>query len=375
MERMRRYGRIAVPILIAGIALLAGVGLIWRTAEAARIPAGAQRALAGSGGVTAQTFVKLSAADTIVASTAVTDSVVGVCELTASANANTMYAPVGSITTVTSGELIAVGDLLTSGTGGKAFVLDTDDTSTQRICAVALSAASGADEDTTVLVVAGTAEQRLALGGAVSVTGANTFTTGTGAVTLAGNTTVSGSKTLTTGSGAVQVNGDANVAAGKDISLAAGAGYIELNGTTSGGIKIDPIDAGTAATTIANQNTSASTVSLPWATCHLPGLAPTATTSDADSLVIPVTHGVVAKTTGADAEALTLANGKPGQILIIYLATDGNGDGTLTPATKTGWSTIVFADAGDRAVLWYVNDTIGWVIVGLSGVAAPPAST
>jgi len=161
MERMRRYGRIAVPILIAGIALLAGVGLIWRTAEAARIPAGAQRALAGSGGVTAKTFVKLSAADTIVASTAVTDSVVGVCELTASANANTMYAPVGSITTVTSGELIAVGNLLTSGTGGKAFVLDTDDTSTQRVCAVAMTAASGADEDTTVLIVAGTAEQRI----------------------------------------------------------------------------------------------------------------------------------------------------------------------------------------------------------------------
>jgi hypothetical protein len=99
------------------------------------------------------------------------------------------------------------------------------------------------------------------------------------------------------------------------------------------------------------------------------------TTSAADSLAIPVTHGYVAKTTGADAEALTLADGVPGQVLVINLTTDGGGDGTLTPATATGFATIVFADAGDQAVLLYVNDTIGWVILGLSGVAAPPAIT
>lgn len=95
----------------------------------------------------------------------------------------------------------------------------------------------------------------------------------------------------------------------------------------------------------------------------------------ADVLAIPVTHPIVNKTTGADAEALTLADGLPGQGLIIYLGTDGGGSGTLTPATATGWATIVFADAGDRAVLLYVDDTIGWVIIGLSGVAAPPVTT
>jgi len=100
-----------------------------------------------------------------------------------------------------------------------------------------------------------------------------------------------------------------------------------------------------------------------------------ATTSAADSLAIPVTHGVVAKTTGGDAEALTLANGEPGQLLMIYLAVDGNGDGTLTPTTKSGFATIVFADAGDQVVLLYVDDTVGWVIVGAAGVAAPPAIT
>lgn len=99
------------------------------------------------------------------------------------------------------------------------------------------------------------------------------------------------------------------------------------------------------------------------------------TTSAADSLAIPVTHRYVAKTTGADAEALTLADGKEGQELTISLVTDGGGDGTLTPTTKSGFATIVFADAGDTATLKFIDSTVGWVIVGLAGVSAPPAFT
>lgn len=96
---------------------------------------------------------------------------------------------------------------------------------------------------------------------------------------------------------------------------------------------------------------------------------------EADDLVIPVTHAHVAKTTGSDAEALTLANGKPGQILSIHLIADGNGDGTLTPATATGWSTIVFADVKDQAILFYVDDNAGWRIWSLTGTGGPPAHT
>ena len=95
----------------------------------------------------------------------------------------------------------------------------------------------------------------------------------------------------------------------------------------------------------------------------------------ADDLVIPVTHAYVAKTTGDNAEALTLANGKPNQILVIHLTTDGGGDGTLTPVTATGWSTIVFADALDQAVLFYVDDNAGWRIWSLTGAAGPPVHT
>lgn len=97
--------------------------------------------------------------------------------------------------------------------------------------------------------------------------------------------------------------------------------------------------------------------------------------SAADSLAIPVTHPIVNKTTGGDAEALTLADGTPGQVLHIILETDGGGDGTLTPATATGWATIVFADAGDKATLMYVDDTIGWILLGAVGKSAPPVTT
>jgi len=99
------------------------------------------------------------------------------------------------------------------------------------------------------------------------------------------------------------------------------------------------------------------------------------TTSAADELAIPVTHSYVAKTTGGDAEALTLADGQPGQVLVICLVTDGGGDGTLTPTTKSGFATIVFADVGDTAALLFTNATTGWVILGTAGVAAPPVIT
>ncbi len=95
----------------------------------------------------------------------------------------------------------------------------------------------------------------------------------------------------------------------------------------------------------------------------------------ADVLAIPITNGVVNKTTGADAEALTLANGEHGQLLKIILDVDGGGVGTLTPTTKTGFVTIVFADAKDQVTLLYMDATLGWVIQEASGLAAPPVIT
>jgi len=88
------------------------------------------------------------------------------------------------------------------------------------------------------------------------------------------------------------------------------------------------------------------------------------------TLAIPVTHAIVLKTTGG-AEALTLANGTPGQILQIVLVAQ-SGAGTLTPTTMTGFATVVLTAAGDFVTLFYVDDTIGWIILGMGGAAATP---
>jgi hypothetical protein len=94
----------------------------------------------------------------------------------------------------------------------------------------------------------------------------------------------------------------------------------------------------------------------------------------ADALVIPLTHACVTKTTGADAEALTIANGVPGQIVHIVKVA-GAGVGTLTVDTNskgTGWTTIAFDTVLDTATLLYVDDTYGWIILGTFGATAQP---
>ena len=96
----------------------------------------------------------------------------------------------------------------------------------------------------------------------------------------------------------------------------------------------------------------------------------TTTTVAADVLVIPVSHGFVSKTSGADAEALTLADGTPGQLLVVSVTTAGGGACTLTPATATGFATVVLTIVGDTAVLLYINDQVGWLLINTMGTAA-----
>jgi hypothetical protein len=62
---------------------------------------------------------------------------------------------------------------------------------------------------------------------------------------------------------------------------------------------------------------------------------------------------------------LTLANGTDGQVKMIVMVVDG-GDATLTPTTKTGFTTIVFNDIGDGVTLVYTTTT-GWIVTGNFG--------
>ena len=73
---------------------------------------------------------------------------------------------------------------------------------------------------------------------------------------------------------------------------------------------------------------------------------------------------LITELTTTAADALTLANGSNGQVKIITMVVDG-GDGTLTPTTLAGGTTITFNDVGDGVVLVY--GAAGWVVVGNNG--------
>ena len=91
------------------------------------------------------------------------------------------------------------------------------------------------------------------------------------------------------------------------------------------------------------------------------GFADTVATSAADSLAIPITASIVHKTTGSDAEALTVAAGTQGQLLMIVLTTDGGGTGTIAASSSVA-DTIAFADAEDTAQLLFTNSK--WHFMG-----------
>ena len=165
-------------------------------------------AKAGSGGVTINTFVKLSAAGTVVTATAVGDSVVGVCRQTAAEGALTSYATAGEWTAVNAGEAVAVGDLVTAGASGEAYVLDDSDASDQQVAGKALTADDGSGT-VTVIVCYGSeqsyaAPASLVIGGGYGDTGCTIATDGNistdGALLFKGgltitNTTVTGTWT------------------------------------------------------------------------------------------------------------------------------------------------------------------------------------
>lgn len=79
---------------------------------------------------------------------------------------------------------------------------------------------------------------------------------------------------------------------------------------------------------------------------------------------IDVITGVTKLTTTA-AGALTLADGVHGQVKKIVQIADG-GDATLTPTTKTGFTTIVFGDVGDAVILTFFT-TQGWMVTSNNG--------
>ena len=103
-------------------------------------------------------------------------------------------------------------------------------------------------------------------GSTIDLQGAVSSSTGNPNFDLSGSsgTTKTTTGAVTIGPGAIGVSGDVTIAANKSLTFTGGSGVLTLNGTTNGSIVIDPIDAGTNATTIVNQGGgSAKTITLP----------------------------------------------------------------------------------------------------------------
>lgn len=77
-----------------------------------------------------------------------------------------------------------------------------------------------------------------------------------------------------------------------------------------------------------------------------------------------------------------IANGTPGQMVTIYIASTagmgtadtfvisdtGVSGATATALKSTGWTTLTFNAAMDTVTLLYVDDTYGWVLIGQNSV-------
>ncbi len=164
----------------------------------------------------------------------------------------------------------------------------------------------------------GTFSGSVAIGGALSVTGAQTLT---------GNTKFEG--TITGGA-------SSNIA-------------IHTNKFT--------VEASSGNTLIAGTLTQTGNITLAGAFINTPSEI------EGDG-VVPVTSSVC-RLTSTSGQNLTLANGVAGQRLTIINEAAG-GSAVLEPTAKTGFSTITFANAGDSATLVFL-DTKGWMIESLHG--------
>ncbi len=81
-----------------------------------------------------------------------------------------------------------------------------------------------------------------------------------------------------------------------------------------------------------------------------------------------LTTAITTANTGAQPDAISLANGTAAQlkIIVIDVLTAGGHTAVLTPTTKTGFTTVTFAAAGDTVMLQYFT-TRGWMVISSKG--------
>ena len=150
------------------------------------------------------------------------------------------------------------------------------------------------------------------------------------------------------------------------VGSGAGAAYVTTSGaydlvidtnqgTNSGNITIT--DAANGAITLTPNGTGA---------VDLAGkvlMSETTTSSGAGAVSV---NGAIHEITTTGADALTLADGTEGQVLHVVMTVDG-GNGTLTPTSLAGGTTITFDAVGDAVTLLFT--AAKWYVVGISGAA------
>lgn len=82
-----------------------------------------------------------------------------------------------------------------------------------------------------------------------------------------------------------------------------------------------------------------------------------------------IAYAVILKRIGNGADSAgeggELRNGTPGQILsLIGIYREASGTFKITPATKTGFTSVSLGAIGTYVTFLYVDDTIGWIILG-----------
>ena len=120
-------------------------------------------------------------------------------------------------------------------------------------------------------------------------------------------------------------------------------------------------------TLTANDATADATISLPNDTGDVVYAPQGVVDYAAGSGALPTTHTIITYASQAGGEALTLADGKPGQILSVICDSDG-GDGDISPATALGYTSVNLTADGDMVTFLFV-DTQGWIVIGTVGTA------
>lgn len=120
---------------------------------------------------------------------------------------------------------------------------------------------------------------------------------------------------------------------------------------------------GTDGTAIVQVTKTAGVITL--ATAVTTGIALAVTNPSA----IAITHSSVDVTSASATPSPSLVDGAIGQRITITLTVD---DGTmvLTPASRNGYATITFADAGDSVTLEFKS--VGWTVIAQGGLSTGP---